>query len=98
MNKQISINLIALILCLACILSCSRNKEIPVIKPEPILTLGEPDDPHEAFHKPKDVATDSKGNIYVLDTGNHRVVKFCCNRQQGEHLCTGHWKSSGGKI
>ena len=67
---------IKLFLFLFLILSCSHKKEIPVFKPKPILSLGKLDDPHESFHKPADVAADSKGNIYVLDSGNHRVVKF----------------------
>lgn len=58
------------------ILSCSNPKEIPVVIPEPILILGKLDDEREAFHKPADIITDSKSNIYVLDRGNHRIVKF----------------------
>jgi tripartite motif-containing protein 71 len=28
------------------------------------------------FHQPDDVAVDASGNVYVADTGNHRVQKF----------------------
>lgn len=40
------------------------------------------------FHN--DVAVDTAGNIYVADTGNHRVQKFTCN---GESLT--RWGSQG---
>ncbi|MFZ5517832.1 MAG: NHL repeat-containing protein [Candidatus Zhuqueibacterota bacterium] len=55
---------------------CSEYKDIPCIKPEPILTLGKLDDKHEAFHQVKGVLVDSESNIYVLDSGNNRIVKF----------------------
>ncbi len=39
--------------------------------------LGEKeDDPHESFHKPSAIKIDGEGNIYVLDQGNRRIVKF----------------------
>lgn len=62
MDKKIIIPL-AILSCNA--LFCKSKKEIPVVTPEPILVLGKLDDPHEAFHKPKDVETDSNGNIYI---------------------------------
>ena len=32
---------------------------------------------HDAFNTPKDVAIDSAhGKLYVLDSGNHRVLRF----------------------
>lgn len=41
-------------------------------------TLGdvEATDPNLAFTMPSDLALDASGNLYVLDTGNHRVQKF----------------------
>jgi sugar lactone lactonase YvrE len=45
---------------------------------EPVRTLGDVDtaDENLAFFMPSAVAVDTAGNIYVLDTGNHRVQKF----------------------
>ncbi|RKY57534.1 MAG: hypothetical protein DRP95_06905, partial [Candidatus Latescibacterota bacterium] len=34
------------------------------------------DDPHMAFRRPSSMRLDSQGNIYIVDTGNRRVVKF----------------------
>ena len=35
-----------------------------------------PDDPQQAFYRPRAVVPDADGNIYVLDQGNHRVQVF----------------------
>lgn len=32
--------------------------------------------PDDEFHRPHGMATDSKGNLYVADSGNQRIVKF----------------------
>lgn len=76
MKNQLIFLIIIFILFCFLIPNCSNNKEIHIIKPTPILTLGKVDDPHEAFHYPTDLTVDSKGNIYVLDSGNNRIVKF----------------------
>ena len=41
-------------------------------------TLGDVEaaDSNLAFYMPSDLALDASGNLYVLDTGNHRVQKF----------------------
>ncbi len=54
---------------------------------EPVLTLGDVDtaDENVAFFMPAMVALDGAGNIYVLDTGNHRVQKF---GPDGKYLAT----------
>ncbi len=44
-----------------------------------------------AFEFPTGISTDSNGNIYVADSGNHRVVKL---RQDGEVLLTFGQKGS----
>jgi sugar lactone lactonase YvrE len=54
---------------------------------EPVLTLGDVDtaDENMAFFMPSAIAVDGAGNLYVLDTGNHRVQKFS---PDGKHLAT----------
>ncbi len=43
-----------------------------------VRTLGElePKDPNFAFYVPADIAVDGQGNLYVLESGNHRIQKF----------------------
>ena len=54
---------------------------------DPVRTLGDVDtaDENLAFYMPSAVAVDGAGNIYVLDTGNHRVQKF---GPDGKYLAT----------
>jgi len=45
---------------------------------EPVRVLGDVDtaDENLAFYMPANIALDAAGNMYVLDTGNHRIQKF----------------------
>ena len=59
----------------------------PKVALEPVLTLGDVDtaDQNVAFFMPSAIAVDGAGNLYVLDTGNHRVQKF---GPDGKYLAT----------
>lgn len=59
----------------------------PEISLQPAGTLGEVDtaDANFAFYLPGDIAVDAAGNLYVLDSGNHRVQKF---NPEGKYLAT----------
>lgn len=59
----------------------------PKIRLELVRTLGETEakDESVAFYLPTDIALDKDGNIYVLDSGNHRVQKFS---PEGRYLAT----------
>ena len=59
----------------------------PKISLEFVRTIGEmeSDDENVIFYMPSDIAFDSQGNVYVLDTGNHRIQKFDSG---GEYLAT----------
>jgi len=50
-------------------------------------TIGdmESEDDNVLFYMPSDIAFDQDGNIYVLDSGNHRIQKF---NQDGQYLAT----------
>jgi len=50
----------------------------PKIQVELVRTLGDvaAEDESVAFYMPAGMALDSRGNLYILDTGNHRVQKF----------------------
>jgi sugar lactone lactonase YvrE len=50
----------------------------PKISLTKVGTLGdvEATDANLAFYMPSDIALDASGNLYVLDTGNHRIQKF----------------------
>jgi len=59
----------------------------PQVELEFIKTIGEMDSEDDAviFFMPTDIAFDSQGNIYVLDSGNHRIQKFSSD---GKYLAT----------
>lgn len=59
----------------------------PQVALEPVLTLGDVDtsDENLAFFMPSAIAVDAADNLYVLDTGNHRVQKF---GPDGSYLAT----------
>jgi hypothetical protein len=61
---------------------------------EVVRTIGEleAEDENVAFFMPSDVALDKAGNIYVLDSGNHRVQKFS---PDGRYLATIGRKGQG---
>ena len=47
------------------------------IKFEEVLSIGEEEgEDYFVFYDKLDVTTDSKGNIYILDIGNQRILKF----------------------
>jgi sugar lactone lactonase YvrE len=50
----------------------------PKVHVELVRTLGDvaAEDETVAFYMPAGIALDSQGNLYILDTGNHRVQKF----------------------
>jgi sugar lactone lactonase YvrE len=52
--------------------------QTPKVQVELVRTLGDiaAEDETVAFYMPEGMATDSQGNLYILDTGNHRVQKF----------------------
>ncbi len=49
------------------------------------LSLGSEGDEAYMFYRVEDIGVDSEGNIYVLDTGNHRIQKF---DSEGNHIQT----------
>ena len=59
----------------------------PKVTLEPVRVLGDVDtaDENMAFYMPSTIVTDGAGNLYVLDTGNHRVQKF---GPDGKYLAT----------
>ena len=59
-----------------------------------IRTLGDIDAADEtvAFYMPFDIALDAEGNLFVLDTGNHRIQKFS---PSGDYLTTIGRKGQG---
>jgi hypothetical protein len=66
----------------------------PRVRLELVRTIGEleAEDENVAFFMPSDVALDRAGNIYVLDSGNHRVQKFGAD---GRYLATIGRKGQG---
>ncbi len=61
--------------------------DTPKVGVELVQTLGELDakDENVAFNLPCDIALDKDGNIYILDSGNHRIQKF---GPDGQYLAT----------
>jgi hypothetical protein len=50
----------------------------PKISLELLKTVGDVNtlDENFAFHNPDEMALDTEGNLYILDSGNHRILKF----------------------
>ncbi len=61
----------------------SLKKNKAHISLELVNTLGDINTPDEnlAFYLPEDIVTDTEGNIYILDSGNHRIQKFTSDYQ-----------------
>jgi hypothetical protein len=66
----------------------------PRVRLELVRTIGELEAEKEnvAFYMPSDIALDKAGNIYVLDSGNHRIQKF---GPDGHYLATIGRKGQG---
>ncbi len=61
----------------------SLKKNMAHISLELVKTLGDINTPDEnlAFYLPEDIVIDIKGNMYILDSGNHRIQKFSSDYQ-----------------
>jgi sugar lactone lactonase YvrE len=59
----------------------------PQVTLVPIQTLGDVNaaDEKTAFHMPANIVPDAGGNLYILDSGNHRIQKFSAD---GKYLAT----------
>jgi sugar lactone lactonase YvrE len=59
----------------------------PKVQVELVRTLGDvaAEDETVAFHMPAGLAVDSRGSLYILDAGNHRVQKFSA---EGRYLAS----------
>ncbi len=59
----------------------------PNVSLELVRTIGagEAEDDNFAFYLPADIALDSQGNVYILDSGNHRIQKFT---PDGQYITT----------
>ncbi len=62
----------------------------PQVSLEYVKNIGdlESEDENVLFYMPSDIAVDEKGNVYVMDAGNHRIQKFDPN---------GHFLASFGR-
>jgi len=74
-----------------------KNPNTPIygeidLKLEQDLKIGDENDKNSAFYRRIEIAVDSQGNIFVLDTGNHRIQKF---NREGKHLLTVGRKGQG---
>lgn len=56
------------------------------------LSIGNEEDENYLFYKIKDIHVDTEGNIYVIDTGNHRIQVF---NKKGNYLRTIGKKGQG---
>ena len=54
-------------------------------KLEEDLSIGNENDANDLFYRVRDIQVDTDGNIYVLDSGNHRVQVF---NKKGNYICT----------
>lgn len=61
----------------------------PPVSLQLIRTLGDVNtmDEHLAFHQPADLVVDIDGNIYVLDSGNHRIQLFSPEAEYLKTIC-----------
>lgn len=59
----------------------------PKVSLDFVRTIGDIDteDENLAFHLPSDIAFDGRGNMYILDSGNHRIQKF---NPDGKYITT----------
>jgi hypothetical protein len=59
----------------------------PKVSLELVRTIGtiEAEDDNFLFYMPSDIALDSLGNMYILDSGNHRIQKFT---PDGQYITT----------
>lgn len=69
-------------------------RDSPKVGIELVRTIGELEAKNEnvAFNLPSDIALDKDGNIYILDSGNHRIQKFS---PDGVYLATLGRKGQG---
>lgn len=70
---------------------CGKNPEVSL---KLVKTIGSLDteDENLAFYMPSDIAIDNQGNVYVLDSGNHRIQKF---NPDGQYITTIGRKGQG---
>ena len=97
MLKKISLIVVLLILsnqiCFSQINLVNELKSGKKIKLKQIFEIGVwSGDDQETFFKINDVKTDVNGNIYILDSGNHRIQKFDII---GKYICTIGHKGQG---